>query len=283
MVEKQVAIAIWKLATPDSCRWVANQFGVGKSTTGIVLMQVYRAINRILLRRTVTLGNMHDTVAGFAQMGFPNCGGVIDGMHIPILAPAHLACEYVNQKGYFLMVLQALVGHHGRFTDIKAGWSEKVHDACIFWNTGLFRKLQDGTFFPDQKITVGEVKMPIVILGDPTYPLMLWLMKPYTGSLDSTKEWFNNRLSRCRITVECAFGRLKGNWRSLYGKLDLADDSIPAVISACYTSITFVKGRVKDSLRHGTWRFNTWRLNLNSQRAGLLEGPSAGLQGLGMP
>ncbi|XP_050802650.1 uncharacterized protein LOC127047838 [Gopherus flavomarginatus] len=92
-VEKQVAILIWKLATPDSYRSVGNQFGVGKSTIGIVLMQVCRAINLILLRRTVTLGNMQEIVDGFAQMGFPNCGGAIDGTHSPILAPPHLASE----------------------------------------------------------------------------------------------------------------------------------------------------------------------------------------------
>ncbi|CAM5155089.1 unnamed protein product [Natator depressus] len=88
-------------------------------------------------------------------------------------------------------------------------------------------------FFLDQKITIGEVKMPIVILGDSAYPLMPWLLKPYTGSLDSSKERFNNRLSRCRMTVECAFGCLKGRWCCLYGKLDLADDNIPMVISMC--------------------------------------------------
>ncbi|KAM7151325.1 uncharacterized protein RBU57_012021 [Macrochelys suwanniensis] len=261
MVEKRVAIAIWKLATPDCYRSVENQFGVGKSTIGIVLMQVCKAINLILLRRTVTPGNVQDIVAGFEQMGFPNCGGAIDGKHIPILAPHHLASEYINRKGYFSMVLQALVDHRGRFIDINAA----------------------GTFFPDQKITVGEVEMPIVILGDPAYPLMPWLMKPYTGSLDTSKERFNYRLSRCRMTVECAFGRLKGCWHSLYGKLDLADDSIPTVISACCTLHNICEGKGERFTQHGTQRFNTWRLNLNSQRAGLLEGPSAGLQGLGMP
>ncbi|XP_053876904.1 uncharacterized protein LOC128833047 [Malaclemys terrapin pileata] len=120
-VEKQVAIAIWKLATPDSYRSVANQFGVGKSTVEIVLMQACKTINRILLRRTVTLGNMQEIVDGFAQMGFPNCGGATDGMHIPILAPPHLGSEYVNWKGYFSMVLQVLVDHHGRFIDINTG------------------------------------------------------------------------------------------------------------------------------------------------------------------
>uniref|UniRef100_A0A8C3HUY7 Putative nuclease HARBI1 n=1 Tax=Chrysemys picta bellii TaxID=8478 RepID=A0A8C3HUY7_CHRPI len=216
-VEKRVAIAIWKLGTPDSYQSVANQFGVGKSTVGIVLMQVCRAINCILLRRTVTLGNVQDIVDGFAQMGFPNCGGAIDGTHIPILAPLHIGSEYVNRKGYFSMVLQALVDHHGHFIDINTGWPGKVHD--------------------------GNVEMPIVILGDPAYPLMPWLMKPYTGSLDSSKERFNYRLSRCRMTVECAFGRLKGHWRSLYGKLNLAENSIPAVISACCTLHNICEGK----------------------------------------
>ncbi|XP_065438549.1 uncharacterized protein LOC135981209 [Chrysemys picta bellii] len=183
MMEKRVAIAIWKLATPDSYRSVANQFGVGKSTVGIVLMQVFSAINRILLRRTVTLGNVHDIVTGFAQMGFPNCGGVIDGTHIPILAPAYLTSKYVNRKGYFSMILQALVDHHGHLIDNNTGWPGKVHDTCIFRNTGLFRKLQ----VRRQNAHCDPWR--------PHLPFMLWLLKPYTGSLDSSKEQFNNRLS----------------------------------------------------------------------------------------
>uniref|UniRef100_A0A8C4VZ86 DDE Tnp4 domain-containing protein n=1 Tax=Gopherus evgoodei TaxID=1825980 RepID=A0A8C4VZ86_9SAUR len=183
-VEKRVAIAIWKLATPDCFRSVANQFGVGKSTVGMVLMQVCRAINRTLTRRTVTLGNVQDILDGFAEMGFPNCGGAVDGTHIPIISPPHLASEYINRKGYFSVVLQALVDHRGHFTDIYSGWPGKVHDARIFRNSALFRRLRAGTFFPDHKITLGEVEMPIVILGDPAYPLMPWLMKPYTGKLD---------------------------------------------------------------------------------------------------
>uniref|UniRef100_A0A8C8RPP7 DDE Tnp4 domain-containing protein n=1 Tax=Pelusios castaneus TaxID=367368 RepID=A0A8C8RPP7_9SAUR len=219
-VEKRVAIALWKMAIPDCYRSVANQFGVGRSTVGVALTQVCTAINRVLLRRTVTLGNVSEIVDGFDAMGFPNCGGAIDGTHIPILAPDHLATEYINRKGYFSMVLQALVDHRGRFTDINAGWSGKVHDARIFRNSGL-------------KITVGDVEMPTVILGDPAYPLMPWLMKPYTGSLDQSKERFNYRLSRSRMTVECAFGRLKGRWRCLYGRLDLSENNIPAVIASC--------------------------------------------------
>ncbi|KAG6929899.1 hypothetical protein G0U57_004774, partial [Chelydra serpentina] len=133
----------------------------------------------------------------------------------------------------FSMVLQALVDHKGRFTNINIGWLGKVHDARVFRNSGLFRRLQEGIYFPNHKITVGDVEMPIVILRDPAYPLMPWLMKPYTGALDSEKELFNYCLSKCRMVVECAFGRLKGRWRSLLTHSDLSQTNIPIVIAAC--------------------------------------------------
>uniref|UniRef100_A0A8C3FIM0 DDE Tnp4 domain-containing protein n=1 Tax=Chrysemys picta bellii TaxID=8478 RepID=A0A8C3FIM0_CHRPI len=232
-VEKRVAIALWKLATPDSYRSVGNQFGVGKFTVGAAVMQVARAITELLLRKVVTLGSVQVIVDGFAAMGFPNCGGAIDGTHIPILAPEHQGTQYINRKGYFSMMLQALVDHKGRFTNINVGWPGRVHDACVFRNTNLFKQLQQGTYFPDQKITVGDVEMPIVILGDPAYPLMPWLMKPYTGSLDRRQELFNYRLSKCRMVVECAFGCLKGCWRSFLTRSDLSQINIPIVIAAC--------------------------------------------------
>uniref|UniRef100_A0A674K306 DDE Tnp4 domain-containing protein n=1 Tax=Terrapene triunguis TaxID=2587831 RepID=A0A674K306_9SAUR len=196
-------------------------------------MQVAKAITEVLLRKVATLGNVQVIVDGFAAMGFPNCGGAIDGTHIPILAPEHQGTQYINRKGYFSMVLQALVDHKGRFTNINVGWPGRVHDARVFRNTNLFKWLQQGTYFPDQKITVGDVEMPIVILGDPAYPLMPWLMKLYTGSLDRSQELFNYRLSKCRMVVECAFGRLKGRWRSLLTRSDLSQTNIPIVIAAC--------------------------------------------------
>ncbi|XP_050786550.1 uncharacterized protein LOC127038146 [Gopherus flavomarginatus] len=140
-VEKRVAIALWKLATPDCYRSVRNKFGVGKSTVGVAVMQVANAITELLLSKVVTLGNVQVIVDGFVAMGFPICGGTIDRMHIPILALNQLANQYVNCKGYFPMVLQALVNHKRCFFDINMEWPGKVHDAHIFRNSGLFEHL----------------------------------------------------------------------------------------------------------------------------------------------
>ncbi|XP_050817068.1 uncharacterized protein LOC127054830 isoform X2 [Gopherus flavomarginatus] len=268
-VEKRVAIALWKLAKPDSYRSVRNQFGVGKSTVGAAVMQVAKAIIKLLLRKVVTLGNVQVILDSFAAMGFPNCGGAIDGTHIPILAPEHQGTQYINHKGYFSMVLQALVDHKGRFTNIHVEWPGRVHDAHVFRSTALFKLLQQGNYFPDQRTTVGDVEMPIVILGDPAYPLMPWLMKPYTGSLDSGQELFNYRLSKCRMVVECAFGCLKARWRTLLTCSNLSQTNVPFVIAACSTISVRVRGRLLWWGRR--LRQITWPLIMRSQTPGRLE------------
>ncbi|XP_034617370.1 uncharacterized protein LOC117872734 [Trachemys scripta elegans] len=95
-----------------------------------------------------------------------------------------------------------------------------------------------------QKIPVGDVEMHIVILRDPEYPLLPWLMQSYTGNLDSSKKCFNNRLRTCRMTIQCTFGRLKARWHCLYGRLGLNEENILMVIATycMFHNICEVKG-----------------------------------------
>ena len=77
--------------------------------------------------------------------------------------------------------------------------------------------------------------VPPYIVGDSMYPLLSWVMKPFSHSiaLSDDKRTLNYRLSRARIVVENAFGRLKARWRRLMKRNDMHVDKIPTVIAAC--------------------------------------------------
>ena len=80
------------------------------------------------------------------------------------------------------------------------------------------------------------VHIPLLILGDPTYLLTTWLMKPYSdcGNLSSRKQRkFNYRVSRARMVVENAFGHLKERWRSLLKRNDFAVEFLPTYVTGC--------------------------------------------------
>ena len=60
-------------------------------------------------------------------------------------------------------------------------------------------------------------------------------MKPFAdnGGLTPDARTFNYWLSRARIVIENAFGRLKGRWRCLLKRTDMDLKNIPNVIARC--------------------------------------------------
>ena len=127
-------------------------------------------------------------------------------------------------------MLQALVDHQYRFLNVYVGWSGSVHDACILSNS---EKGESETLVSSHIWTLGGVPVPVVILGDPAYPLLPWLLKPYQGVGLSDKQKFNRRLSRACVVVEYAFRRLKGGWRSLLKRKDMKLGYLCTAVTVC--------------------------------------------------
>ena len=97
------------------------------------------------------------------------------------------------------------------------GWPGQVHDARVFANSSLYQRGQSGNLLPDWKEQVDGTDIPLIMLGDPAYPLLPWLMKAYPNNdhLIREQKQFNYRLSKARVMVEHGYGYLKGRWRCL--------------------------------------------------------------------
>ena len=204
-----------------------------------VIKEVCESIVSVLLPRYISVPSGDDlraVVDGFTNgLGFPQCAGVVDGTHIPIVSPVEYPADYFNRKGFHSIIMQGMVDNLGRFTDVCIGWPGRVHDACVFVNSSLYHRGQQGTLFPDWKQTICGQDIPLLVLGDPAYPLLSWLLKAYidNGSLTAQQKLFNYRLSKARVVVEHAYGRLKGRWQCLLKRNDVMIRYYPSLVAAC--------------------------------------------------
>lgn len=136
----------------------------------------------------------------------------------------------------YSIIVQGLVDNDYFFRDVCIGWPGKVHDARVFKNSFLYDACSARSFLPVHlSKRISRIIVPPLILGDSAYGLKNWLMRPFydRGNLTPSEVAFNNALSKTRVVVENAFGRLKGRFRCLGKRLDLSVANSCITIGAC--------------------------------------------------
>ncbi|GFO18511.1 nuclease harbi1 [Plakobranchus ocellatus] len=106
---------------------------------------------------------------------------------------------FYNYKNYFSVVLQAAVDASYKLIAIDVGGYGKQSDGGTFQASRLYQALMDNTLkLPEPALLPqSDVIAPYVFVADEAYPLLTFLMKPYSGSnLPLSQECFNKRLSR---------------------------------------------------------------------------------------
>lgn len=155
----------------------------------------------------------------FQKWNFPHCLGAMDGKHINIEAPVGSGTEYFNYKGFFSIVLFAVVDGNYNFIYANVGCQGRISDGGILDATSFKQSMDDTTMnLPASCSLPGRTATtPYVFLGDGAFPLSKNLMKPFPGTHNKgTKERiYNYRLSRARRVSENVFGILASVYRVL--------------------------------------------------------------------
>jgi hypothetical protein len=70
--------------------------------------------------------------------------------------------------------------NYSRFRDIFVKFPGNTHDATVFKASSLYKRVEQ--IIPQISEDVNGKSIPFMILGDPAYPLMNWVMKDYCGT-----------------------------------------------------------------------------------------------------
>ncbi|XP_071578006.1 uncharacterized protein, partial [Temnothorax nylanderi] len=151
-----------------------------------------------------------------------------------------------NYKQFFSIVLLATCDASYKFTWIDVGQYGSISDGGIWANTDFAQDLQSGTVdLPTPKPLPGrDIPFPYVFVGDEALPLSTYLMRPYScktrGGLTENMRIFNYRLSRCRRTIENAFGILTARWQILQKPLCMSVENCEMLFKALICLHNFI-------------------------------------------
>jgi len=239
-LEKKVALTLYYLKDTGSIWMTANTFGIHQCTVSKVIHEVCSAITNKLGPQYVflpqTISEMEVKAAQFElKFGMVQAFGCIDGTHIPIKTPAENSQDYFNYKQFHSLNVQAVCDYCGYFLDVECVWPGSCHDAKVFSNSKICKRLRNKVLPETYRIVLpGHKKIPNYVIGDPAYPLTPNCLKEYESCATNAQVIFNNMLRSARNPIECAFGRLKARWGILTRRIDLDLTKVPTLIIACF-------------------------------------------------
>lgn len=159
-----------------------------------------------------------DVVTQFSKRwNYPGCLGAVDGKHVRINCPAGSGSTFYNYKGFYSIVLMAVVNGNYEFIYANAGAEGKTADGGCWRQCDFAKALEKERLNlpPDVQLDA-EHSIPCHLVADDAFAMGRRLLKPYPQRfLSPSEKVFNYRLSRARRIVENVFGIISSRFQIL--------------------------------------------------------------------
>ncbi|KAL3338182.1 hypothetical protein AABB24_030365 [Solanum stoloniferum] len=241
-LDDRVAVALRRLSSGDSLSIVGESLGIHQSTVSQITWRFVEAMEERCLhhiRWPTNQDDMKDIKSKFENIrGLPNCCGAVDTTHIMFcLSTADpLSKVWSDLEKNHSMILQAIVDPDMRFLDVLAGWPGSLSDSEVLKSSRFFELAEEGKRLSGEKFNLSnDTELREYIVGDSGFPLLPWLLTPYTGrELSDHQADYNKRHFATRKVAQRALARLKDKWKIIQGVMWRPDkQKLPRIILVC--------------------------------------------------
>ncbi|XP_011001202.1 PREDICTED: putative nuclease HARBI1 isoform X2 [Populus euphratica] len=234
-----VSMVLSRLAHGFSAKTLASRYSLEPYLISKITNMVTRLLATKLypefIKIPVSRRRLIETTQAFEELtSLPNMCGAIDGSPIKVKCGDIEGNVYKCRYGYSSVLLQVVADHKKMFWDVCVKAPGGSDDASHLRESLLYNRLVSGDVVWDKVINVRGHHVRPYIVGDWCYPLLSFLMTPFSpnGSGTPAQNLFDGMLMKGRSVVVDAIALLKGRWKILQD-LNVGLHHAPQTIVAC--------------------------------------------------
>ena len=261
---ERLAVTLRFLATGEKFSSLQYQFRISVPSLSVIIPEVCQAIFQVLKDDYFKCPSTPEEWLPIAQLfhdrwQLPHCIGAADGKHVRILHPRNSGSEFYNYKGFFSVVLLAVVDADYKFIFADVGCQGRISDGGVLRNSLFWKALvNDSLGLPQPRLlpesadksldgSYTQNPLPFYLAGDDAFPLENNIMKPYSQrNLSDEKRIFNHRLSRARRISENVFGILTSRFGVFSTVICTKPESAVNIVLCAIALHNFLRSRVPE-------------------------------------
>ncbi|ERN17947.1 hypothetical protein AMTR_s00046p00064910 [Amborella trichopoda] len=242
----RLGIGLFRLATGSSYKHISARFGVPESTARFCSKQLCRVLctNFRFWVAFPAPSELNPVMVDFEAIGgLPHCCGAIDSTRFKLLTKSNspirssadkdVGSEIEEEEEEDSVVAQIVVDSWSRILSIITGFHGDKGDARVLRSSTLYKDVEEGKLMNLPPRYLKGVPIPQYLVGDNGYPLLPWLMIPYTEPVASScEEDFNAIHELMRRPALRTLASLR-NWGILARPIDEEFKMGVACIGAC--------------------------------------------------